>query len=136
MLLRAALVELARAQRGAAAEAGGGPAVFPEAAVRGLWRHGYPFAPLLRLADVTGVVPSAAEPYFLDCQSASDAALTRRFTQLTVEADALVQRLAAFRAPSAADPTAAPAVSVTATVLPVPDVPAADEHPRDGTEQG
>jgi hypothetical protein len=89
VLLRAALVELARAQRGAA-EAGGGPAVFPEAAVRGLWRHGYPFAPLLRLADVTGVVPSAAEPYFLDCQSASDAALTRRFTQLTVEADALV----------------------------------------------
>lgn len=136
VLLRAALVELARAQRGAAAETGGGPAAFSEAAVRDLRWHGYPFAPLLKLVDVTGVVPSAADPYFLDCQSASDAALTRRFTQLKVEAGALVQRLAAFRAPSAADPTAAPAVSVTATVLPVPDVPAADERPRDGTNQG
>ena len=94
VLLRAALVELALGQRpslfGQAL-----PWEFSEQAILGLRRHRYPFAPLLHLVDVNGLVPSPTDPFFVGLQDKPDQVLRQRFEALREEADGLVRALVA-----------------------------------------
>ncbi len=93
LLLRAALVELALGQRPSMFDQPL-PSAFSEQAVVGLKRHKYPFAPLLTLVGVTGLMPSPADPFYVSIQNESDEALRRRFDQLKGRAAELVKQLA------------------------------------------
>ncbi len=93
-LLRAALVELAMAQQPDLFEQEALPTAFTEEAVTGLKRHGYPFAPLLRLVNVEGMRPSPTDPFYTEVQGQSREALRRQFTARREKAAHLVSLLA------------------------------------------
>jgi superfamily II DNA or RNA helicase len=93
-LLRAALVELAMSQQPDLFEREALPTAFTEEAVTGLKRHGYPFAPLLRLVNVEGVRPSPTDPFYSEVQGQSREALRRQFTALRDKGARLVSLLA------------------------------------------
>jgi hypothetical protein len=118
VLLRAALVELALGQRPDPFAGAALPCEFSDEAIRGLRRHKYPFAPLLKLVDTTGLTPSATDPYFVACQNDSVEVLRRRFEQLREQAAALVKQLA----PGPAQPSAAAdgQVKVQSVLIAVP----------------
>ena len=93
-LLHAALVELAMGQQPSLFDDEVLPVAFTEAAVTGLGRHGYPFAPLLRLVKVDGLRPSLMDPFYIDVQGRSRESLRGRFKALKDEAERLVGLLA------------------------------------------
>jgi hypothetical protein len=93
-LLRAALVELAMAQQPDLFEQEALPTAFTEEAVTGLKRHGYPFAPLLRLVNIEDMRPSPTDPFYTEVQGQSREALRRRFTALRDKGAKLVNLLA------------------------------------------
>jgi superfamily II DNA or RNA helicase len=93
-LLQAALVELAMGQQPQLFAEEALPMAFTEAAVTGLRRHGYPFAPLLKLVQVDGLRPSPTDPFYTAMQGQSREALKRQFTALRDKAARLVSRLA------------------------------------------
>ena len=89
-LLRAALVELALGQQPELYEEEALPVAFTEEAITGLRRHGYPFAPLLRLVNVDGLRPSPTAPFYATVQGRSRETLRRRFVVLRNKATRLV----------------------------------------------
>jgi hypothetical protein len=70
------------------------PTAFTEEAVTGLKRHGYPFAPLLRLVNIEDTRPSPTDPFYTEIQGQSREALRRQFTALRDKAAHLVGLLA------------------------------------------
>jgi len=94
VLLRAALVELAMGQQPDLFEQEALPTAFTEEAVTGLKRHGYPFAPLLRLVNVEGLRPSPTDPFYTEVQGQSREALRRQLTALRDKGARLVNLLA------------------------------------------
>ncbi|MBX6342013.1 MAG: hypothetical protein IRY97_06100, partial [Thermomicrobiaceae bacterium] len=119
LLLRAALIEIARRRRSDLLGQSL-PWAFSEDAVRGLASHKYPFAPLLRLVDARGLVPSPDDPYYREIETATPESLTRRFTQLEKEAKELVQLLGKLGADTPARETEPPASPMTSTLLAPP----------------
>ncbi len=101
VLVEAALVEVALGQR---PELFGQsyPQSFGPQAVHGLLRHGYPFAPLLRLVGQAGLEARADDPLWADIERLSVEQLRARWRRLIVEAEHLVHALAV--APDAAAP--------------------------------
>jgi len=93
-LLRAALVELAMGQQSGLFQQEALPVAFTEEAVTGLKRHGYPFAPLLRLVSVDSLRPGPTDPFYAAVQGRSREALRGRFKALRDEAVRLVGLLA------------------------------------------
>lgn len=118
LLLRAALIEIAR---GRTPDLFGDnrPWAFSEDAVRALAQRGFPFAPLLRLVDVTGLTPSPTDPYYQEIANASPESLTRRFAQLKDDATTLVKALAELRQSTPENDSKEPSSSATATLLAV-----------------
>ncbi len=93
-LLRAALLELAMGQQPQLFAEEALPVAFTEEAVTGLRRHGYPFAPLLRLVNVDGLRPSPTDSFYAAVQGKSREALRGRFRALWDKASRLVGLLA------------------------------------------
>ena len=93
-LLQAALMELAMGQQPDLFQQEALPVAFTEEAVTGLKRHGYPFAPLLRLVNVDGLRPSPTDPFYTTVQGKSREALRGRFKALRDGAGRLVSLLA------------------------------------------
>ncbi|MBC8248325.1 MAG: DEAD/DEAH box helicase family protein [Anaerolineales bacterium] len=93
-LLHAALVELAMGQQPQLFAKEALPVAFTEEAVTGLKRHGYPFAPLLRLVNVDGLRPSPTDPFYTAVQGKSREALRGHFQALRDKAGRLVGLLA------------------------------------------
>jgi hypothetical protein len=93
-LLQAALVELAMGQQPELFEKEALPMAFTQEAVTGLRRHGYPFAPLLRLANVEGLRPSPTDPFYTKIQGESRESLKRQLVVLRERAAGLVSVLA------------------------------------------
>lgn len=93
-LLQAALVELAMGRQPQLFEEEALPVAFTEEAVTGLKRHGYPFAPLLRLVNGDGLRPSPTDPFYTTVQAKSREALRGRFQALREKAGRLVGLLA------------------------------------------
>lgn len=105
ILLQAALVEIARGQRPNLFDQAL-PWEFSEQAISGLKRHKHPFAPLLRLVDITGLSPSPADSFYLGIQNESDEMLRRRFEQLRLQASDLVKQLVTGAGHDAVEPDA------------------------------
>jgi len=93
-LLQAALVELAMGQQPGLLEKEALPVAFTEEAVTGLKRHGYPFAPLLRLVSVDDLRPTPTDPFYTAVQGQSRESLRGRFQALRDKAARLVDLLA------------------------------------------
>jgi prepilin-type processing-associated H-X9-DG protein len=93
-LLQAALVELAMGQQPQLFAEEALPVAFTEGAITGLKRHGYPFAPLLRLVNVAGLWPSPTDPFYTTVQAKSREALSGHFNALRDEAVRLLGLLA------------------------------------------
>ncbi len=100
LLLDAALVELALGQQPGLLDQADYPAAFDEAAVIGLRRRGYPWAPLLRIAQDHLRAPHPTDPYFVAIQNEPVERLKRRFETLKQRAERLVQDLQPARRPS------------------------------------
>jgi hypothetical protein len=100
LLLDAALVELALGQQPGLLDQADYPAAFNEAAVIGLRRHGYPWAPLLRIAQDNLRAPHPTDPYSVAIQNEPVERLKRRFETLKQRAERLVQDLQPARRPS------------------------------------
>jgi hypothetical protein len=94
VLLQAASVELAMGQQPELFEKEALPMAFTQEAVTGLRRHGYPFAPLLRLVNVEGLQPSPTDPFYTKIQAESRESLKRQFVVLRERAAGLVSVLA------------------------------------------
>jgi len=94
ILLHTALVELAMGQQPSLFDDEVLPVAFTEAAVTGLGRHGYPFAPLLRLVKVNALRPSPTDQFYTDVQGKSREALRGSFKALGDKAARLVGLLA------------------------------------------
>jgi len=94
VLLQAALVELAMGQQPDLFGGEALPVTFTEEAIIGLKRHGYPFAPLLRLVNVDDLRPSPTDPLYTAMQGRSREALRGRFKALQDKAAQLVTSLA------------------------------------------
>lgn len=97
LLQRAALVELALGQQPALMAGAPMPAAFDDSAVRGLRRHGYPWAPLVLLAQSAIEAPRPTDPFFQAIQNEPADRLRRRFDALTQRAAGLLEALAASR---------------------------------------
>jgi len=93
-LLRAALVELAMGQQPELISQGDLPAAFAPEAIAALRRHGYPFAPLLKLVNTEGMQPSPTDPFFTQLQGQPRSVLDRRLAALRERAVRLVEALA------------------------------------------
>ncbi|MBN1135457.1 MAG: DEAD/DEAH box helicase family protein [Anaerolineae bacterium] len=103
LLVDAALVELALGQQPTLLEQAEYPAAFDEAAVTGLRRHGYPWAPLLRIVQdylregghraPPLQAPRPTDPFYLAIQSEPVERLKRHFETLRQRAERLVQGL-------------------------------------------
>ena len=115
VLLQAALVELAMAQQPELFAQTALPLAFSEAAVTGLRRHGFPFAPLLKLVKTDGLRPSPTDPFYASLQGQPPEALRRRFQALKGEAAHLVDLLA--RAPALPTADQEPQIAVEITLL-------------------
>ena len=95
LLLDAALVELALGQQPDLLAQADYPIAFDTAAIRGLGRHGHPWAPLLRLvlSRIPVRAPQVTDPFFAEIQGASPDSLRRRHDQLARRARQLVSDL-------------------------------------------
>ncbi|MFZ5915515.1 MAG: DEAD/DEAH box helicase [Chloroflexota bacterium] len=97
LLLDAALVELSLGQQPALFDRESYPVAFDEAAVMGLKRHGYPWAPLLRMARGHLLSPRPTDPFSVRIQSESAEKLKWRFEALTQRANRLLEESAGVR---------------------------------------
>jgi len=95
LLLRAALVEIALGQNPNWIDDAVFPSEFNEQAVLGLQRHGFPWAPLLKLAYQPGLAPDPGDDFFSKIASEKREALIGRLNQLKGEARELVKALSA-----------------------------------------
>ncbi len=95
LLLRAALVEIALGQSPNWIDGDVYPSEFNEHAVLGLQRHGYPWAPLLKLAYQPGLAPDPGDDFFAKIASEKREALVGRLNQLKGEAREAVKTLSA-----------------------------------------
>jgi hypothetical protein len=95
LLLDAALVELALGQQPELFDDEAYPAAFDKAAVIGLKRHGYPWAPLLNIARARIQSPRPTDPFFVEVQGEPADRLRRRFETLQQRAARLLDRIAA-----------------------------------------
>ncbi|MCX2727450.1 SNF2-related protein [Thermomicrobium sp. 4228-Ro] len=94
VLVEAALVEIALGRKPALA-GGHDPLTFGREAVRGLARHGYPFAPLLRLVGSQQPLEAREDdPHWEELRALSVEQLQARWRSLRREAEELVHRLA------------------------------------------
>ncbi len=91
LLLDAALVELALGQQPDLFGQETYPGAFEEAAVIGLKRHGYPWAPLLKTAHSHIQSPHPTDPFFVEIQNEPVDKLGRRFETLTQRAERLLE---------------------------------------------
>lgn len=91
LLLDAALVELALGQQPGLFDQEAYPVAFDEAAVIGLKRHKYPWAPLLKLAHSQIEAPRPTDPFFVKIQSEPVERLKRRFDTLKQRAVRVLQ---------------------------------------------
>ncbi|HQE91693.1 MAG TPA: helicase-related protein [Anaerolineae bacterium] len=98
LVLDAALVELALGQQPGLLDQAGYPLAFDATAISGLRRHGYPWAPLLKIAGahLTGRKPHPTDPFFTQIQGESPEQLKRRFKRLTDQAAYLLKALASL----------------------------------------
>ena len=94
LLAQAALVELALGQQPDLFAEGAYPAAFDLAAVVGLRRHKYPWAPLLVMAQGHLAAPRPTDRFYARIQNESAEQLKRRFEGLEQRAKRLVQELA------------------------------------------
>jgi superfamily II DNA or RNA helicase len=94
LLLDAALIELALGQQPDLFGEESYPAAFDEAAVIGLKRHGYPWAPLLKVVRDHIQAPHPTDLFFVEVQSESVDRLKRQFEALEQRAARLLERLA------------------------------------------
>lgn len=115
VLLQAALVELAMGQQPDLFEQEALPLAFTQAAVTGLKRHAYPFAPLLLLVKVDDLRPSPTDPFYLKIQGESRESLKRQFIVLRNRAAGLVNLLAS--APDQDEAVQDMAIEVRTTLL-------------------
>ncbi len=93
VLLQAALVELAMGQQPELFTKEVFPMAFNEAAITGLKRHKYPFAPLLKLVSIDGLRPTPTNPFYVSVQGQSRETLRRQFTIQRERAAELVSLL-------------------------------------------
>jgi len=93
LLLDAALVELALGQQPDLFGQETYPGAFEVAAVIGLKRHGYPWAPLLKTAHSHIQSPHPTEPFFVKIQNEPADRLRRRFETLTQRAEWLLEEI-------------------------------------------
>ena len=93
LLLDAALVELALGQQPGLFDQEAYPAAFDEAAVIGLKRHKYPWAPLLKIAHAHIESPRPTDPFFVKIQNESAERLKRRLETLSQRAARLLQQI-------------------------------------------
>lgn len=93
LLLRAAMVEIALGRSPELFETDVYPSAFNEQAVLGLRRHGFPWAPLLRLAYEPGLRPQEESDYYTKIAGDKRDSLKGRFNQLTQEAQRIILRL-------------------------------------------
>jgi hypothetical protein len=93
LLLHAALVELALGQSLALFDGDVYPSEFNEQAVLSLQRHGFPWAPLLKLAYQPGLAPDPSDDFFLRITGEKRESLIARLNQLKGEARELVKTL-------------------------------------------
>jgi len=91
LLVKAALVELALGQRPELFGDRSYPAAFDKAAVIGLKRHGYPWAPLVKIARPHIQPPRPTDPFYVEIQNESAERLRQRFEILTRWAGRLVE---------------------------------------------
>ncbi|MBN1856437.1 MAG: DEAD/DEAH box helicase family protein [Dehalococcoidia bacterium] len=93
LLLQATYVDLAMsAQRGLFDQ--GNLAGFTEDAVLNLRRHGYPFAPLIRLVGTEGIKPTPTDSDWTSIQDMSGAAMKRKWDALSESAGEMVRGIA------------------------------------------
>ena len=95
LLLDAALVELALGQQPDLFGQETYPGAFEEAAVIGLKRHGYPWAPLLKTAHSHIQSPHPTDPFFVEVQNEPVGKLRRRFETLAQRAERLLEDIVA-----------------------------------------
>ena len=95
LLLDAAFVELALGQQPDLFGQETYPGAFEEAAVIGLKRHGYPWAPLLKTAHSHIQSPHPTDPFFVEIQNEPVDKLRRRFGTLTQRAERLLEDVVA-----------------------------------------
>ncbi len=95
LLLDAALVELALGQQPDLFGERTYPAAFDEAAVVGLKRHGYPWAPLVKIAQSRIQAPHPTDPFFVEIQGESAERLGQRLMALEQRARRLLEEIAA-----------------------------------------
>ncbi len=98
LLLRAALAEIALGQNPNWFDGDVYPSEFNEQAVLGLQRHGFPWAPLLKLAYQPGLAPDPSDDFFSKIAGEKREALVGRLNQLKGEARELVKTLSAASA--------------------------------------
>jgi len=95
LLLRAALVEIALGQSPNWIDGDVFPSEFNEQAVLGLQRHGFPWAPLLKLTYQSGLAPDPGDDFFSKIANEKRETLLGRLNQLKGEARELVKALSA-----------------------------------------
>jgi hypothetical protein len=93
LLLQATYIDLAMASRTGLFDNAPNLAGFSEDAVRALKRHGYPFAPLLKLVDTEGVRPDPTDAVWAKMQDASPDVLQKKFEAIKKPIIELIQRL-------------------------------------------
>jgi hypothetical protein len=93
LLLQATYIDLAMAARTGLFDKTPNLAGFSEDAVRTLKRHGYPFAPLLKLVDSEGVRPDPTKPVWAKMQDASPDVLQKKFEAIKKPIIELIQKL-------------------------------------------
>jgi hypothetical protein len=94
LLRDAALVELARGRQPQLLRDETYPVAFNRQAVIGLKRYGYPWGPLLKIADDHIQDPRPTDPFFMKIQNDTPRQLRGHFSALTQHAKRLVQRAA------------------------------------------
>jgi len=99
LLLDAALVELALGQRPRLFDQESYPVAFDEAAVIGLRRHKYPWAPLLRLTQGQIITPRPTDPFFVRIQTEPVERLKQRLETLRQRAVRLLEELTSANGP-------------------------------------
>jgi hypothetical protein len=93
LLLDAALVELALGQQPGLFDQEVYPGAFDEAAVTGLKRHGYPWAPLLRITREQLRAPRPTDPFYVRILNEPAIRLKVRFEGLRQQAERMVREL-------------------------------------------
>jgi hypothetical protein len=95
LLLQATYIDLAMSAHTGLFDKAPNLAGFTEDAVRALKRHGYPFAPLLKLVETEGVRPDPTNPAWAKMQDASVDVLRKKFEAIKKPIIELIQRLVA-----------------------------------------